>query len=61
MTKEEEIRANVAVATVQLAFEQMANQAIEAKTQLALAQIRIKELEDKYENAAIPVTPVDAD
>ena len=49
MTKEEEIRANVAVATVQSAFEHMANQAIEAKTQLALAQLRIKALEDKIE------------
>ena len=57
MTKEEEIRANVAVATVQSAFEHMANQSIEAKTQLALAQIRIKELEDKYENTStVPVT-----
>ena len=56
MTKEEEIRANVAVSVVQSAWESMANQAIEAKTALALAQLRIKELEKKYENAAVSVT-----
>lgn len=52
MTKEEEIRANVAVAVVQLAWESMANQAIEAKTALALAQARIKELEEKIDLAS---------
>ena len=45
MTKEEEARANMAVAVLQSSWEHMANQAIEAKTALALAQARIKELE----------------
>lgn len=60
MTTEEEIRANTSVAVVQRAWEDMANQAITARTEatiaqaaLAVAKARIKELEEKYE----PKTP----
>lgn len=60
MTPEEEIRANTSVAVVQRAWEDMANQAITARTEATIAQTalvvakaRIKELEEKYE----PKTP----
>lgn len=45
MTKEEEIKANVAVQTVRRALDMALNDAIEARYQLALAEARIVELE----------------
>ena len=54
MTKEEEIRANVAVATIQNSWEMMANRAIELgcavemqKLEIAKLQAEIAELKDK--------------
>lgn len=47
MTKEEEIRANVAVGIVQGAWEHMVNMCIEAETRAQLLADRVKELEEK--------------
>ncbi len=56
MTPEEETRANVAIQTLQSAWEHMSNVAIAARTEAALLQVnlaqaeaRVKELEEKYE------------
>ena len=49
MTKEEEIHANVAVETLQRAWEQMAQMRVESEKRAQLAQARVKELEEKYE------------
>lgn len=49
MTKEEEIHANIAVQTVQAAWEHMCNVAIAARADAEVLKLRVKELEDKYE------------
>ena len=45
MTKEEEIRANVAVATIQNSWEMMANRAIELGCMVEMQKLKIVELE----------------
>ena len=45
MTVEEETKVNAAVNTMRKAWEQMFNECIEAKTQLALALDRVAQLE----------------
>ena len=55
MTHEEETRANVAVQTVQNAWEHMANIAIAAETRARLLEARVRELEEKYESPTVNV------
>ena len=45
MTPEEETRANVAVMTIQSAWEHMANRAMDAECRAVAAEARVKELE----------------
>ena len=55
MTPEEQTRADVAVQTVQNAWEHMANIAITAETRARLLEARVRELEEKYEPKPVNV------
>lgn len=59
MTEEERIRADVAVQTVQAAWEHMCNVAIAAESRARVLELRVRELEDKYESKKEEVTSTD--